>query len=193
MIEIDRAVYQVDGHAYFVTFSCYRRMSLLGRDHCKRIVLGNLDTLAWNYKIGVSGYCLMPNHVHALLRPTEAKEMGPFIQQWKRLTSHAIQEFLHLGGSDDSSPYGKRATDARGEIHVWQPRHYPFNVFTIHKAIQKLEYMHRNPVKAGLVSDPCDWPWSSAAYFLKNRPSPVRLTPLDGPITFESSRFRRRQ
>jgi putative transposase len=192
MTRPDRTIYQVDGHAFFVTFCCYRRLSLLGRDQCKRIVLGNLDTLAWNYKIGVAGYCLMPNHVHALFRPIEAKALGPFIQQWKRLTSHAIQAFFHLGRSDDRSPFGKFVKDDNGEIHVWQPKHYPFNVFTIRKAIQKLEYMHNNPVKAGLVSDPCAWPWSSAAYFLQNRPSPVRLVPLDGPIVFEAKRYGKR-
>jgi putative transposase len=179
-----RKIFDIEGHAFFVTFSCYRRLSLLGRDRCKRIVLGNLDTLSWRHQVGVVGYCVMPNHVHALLRPVETGLLSTFMQQWKRLTSDAIQQFLHLGQADDFSPFSKYVRDNTGTIHVWQPKYYPFNVFTPKKALEKLEYMHNNPVKAGLVKDPCDWPWSSAAYFLKGKASPVRLVPMDGPIVF---------
>ena len=43
----------------------------------------------------------------------------------------------------------------------WQARYYDFNVWTEAKRIEKLRYIHRNPVKRGLVQDPEDWPWSS--------------------------------
>jgi putative transposase len=51
--------------------------------------------------------------------------------------------------------------------HIWQKRFYDFNVWTEHKRIEKLRYMHRNPVKPGLAESPELWPWSSfRAYFL---------------------------
>ena len=45
--------------------------------------------------------------------------------------------------------------------HFWQERYYDFNVRTPKKKIEKLRYIHRNPVKRGLVEKPEDWPWSS--------------------------------
>ena len=57
-----------------------------------------------------------------------------------------------------------------------------FNIYTLRKAIQKLEYMHTNPVRAGLAGDPCEWPWSSARDWLFGKPSPVPIVALDGPI-----------
>src|SRR5581483_5941462 len=45
--------------------------------------------------------------------------------------------------------------------HFWQRRYYDFNVRTAKKRIEKLKYMHRNPVKRGLVKAPEDWRWSS--------------------------------
>ena len=45
--------------------------------------------------------------------------------------------------------------------HVWQRRFYDFNVWTERKRIEKLRYMHRNPVKRGLVLEPEQWRWSS--------------------------------
>jgi len=48
-----------------------------------------------------------------------------------------------------------------GAKHFWQTRFYDFNVFTEKKRIEKLRYMHRNPVKRGLVGSPEQWRWSS--------------------------------
>jgi putative transposase len=44
---------------------------------------------------------------------------------------------------------------------IWQPRFYDFNVWTEDKRIEKLSYMHRNPVTCGLVVEPQQWRWSS--------------------------------
>ena len=43
---------------------------------------------------------------------------------------------------------------------LWNRRFHPFNVHTEEKRREKLNYMHNNPVKRGLVSSPGDWPWS---------------------------------
>ena len=43
--------------------------------------------------------------------------------------------------------------------------YYAFNLFTVKKAEEKLEYMHLNPVRAGLVEHSCQWRWSSARYW----------------------------
>ena len=49
--------------------------------------------------------------------------------------------------------------------HVWQARFYDFVVFTEKKRVEKLRYMHRNPVKRGLVLEPQQWAWSSYQYY----------------------------
>ena len=51
--------------------------------------------------------------------------------------------------------------NTRLEEQVWENRYYDFNVFSSHKLIEKLEYIHMNPVTAGLVNAPADWRWSS--------------------------------
>ena len=59
--------------------------------------------------------------------------------------------------------------------HIWQKRFYDFNVWTEHKRIEKLRYMHRNPVQRGLVASPELWRWSSfRAYFL-GEGGPVKI------------------
>ncbi len=52
-----------------------------------------------------------------------------------------------------------------GREHFWQARYYDFNVFTATKRIEKLKYIHRNPVKRELVERPEDWAWSSFRHY----------------------------
>jgi putative transposase len=47
----------------------------------------------------------------------------------------------------------------------WQRRFYDFNVWSQKKKVEKLAYMHQNPVKRRLVQNPRDWPWSSCAFY----------------------------
>ena len=51
------------------------------------------------------------------------------------------------------------------EEPIWQARYYDFNIFSEQKLREKVEYMHNNPVRAGLVSEPLGWPWSSARFW----------------------------
>lgn len=52
---------------------------------------------------------------------------------------------------------------------IWQPRYYGFNIWSRCKVEEKLDYMHLNPVRAGLVSRAVDWPWSSARWYLEHK------------------------
>ena len=51
---------------------------------------------------------------------------------------------------------------------VWQRRYLPFNVFAQRKHMEKLDYMHNNPVNKGLVSSPDQWPWSIFRFYYLN-------------------------
>jgi putative transposase len=49
--------------------------------------------------------------------------------------------------------------------HIWQRRFYDFVVFSEKKRVEKLRYMHRNPVQRGLVLRPEEWGWSSFRHY----------------------------
>ena len=58
---------------------------------------------------------------------------------------------------------------------IWQKRFYDFNVWSAKKHAEKLEYIHSNPVKRGLVERPEQWPWSSFRAYLYGETGPVRV------------------
>jgi|ERR1035437_5117424 putative transposase len=73
--------------------------------------------------------------------------------------------------------WSRRWNKRGGREHFWQARYYDFNVWTKRKRVEKLRYMHRNPVKRGLVEKPEDWAWSSFRHY---------LTGVEGVVEIES-------
>jgi putative transposase len=71
----------------------------------------------------------------------------------------------------------RKLHDLAGGAAFWQKRYYDFNVFGERKRVEKLRYMHRNPVKRGLVENPEDWKWSSYRHY---------LTRIEGVVEIES-------
>ena len=79
------------------------------------------------------------------------------MQQWKRLSSHNIGVLIR-------SKFVHYAEKISPDDPFWQARYYSFNLYSEEKVRDKLTSMHENPVRAGLVAEPCDWAFSSARY-----------------------------
>jgi putative transposase len=60
----------------------------------------------------------------------------------------------------------------------WQPRFFDFNVWSQKKLVEKLHYMHMNPLKRNLVTHPRDWPWSSFQFYSKPQSGLIRIDPI---------------
>jgi hypothetical protein len=70
---------------------------------------------------------------------------------------------------------------------IWQKRFYDFNVSTSKKRIEKLRYMHRNPVKRGLAEKPEDWDWSSFRAYAFQQVALVGVNCQEWPLTISYS------
>jgi putative transposase len=88
-----RRIYDREGHAQFLTFSCYRRRRLLDHDRAKKIVLGTLAAQLRRLSGCCIGFVVMPNHVHAVVWLPPA-ELGEFMKQWKRTSSLRIKRLF---------------------------------------------------------------------------------------------------
>jgi putative transposase len=153
-----RRIFDDELHAHFVTFSCYQHRQLLATDQAKRIVLGVLSSQIIARDGRYVGFVIMPDHVHAVVWFPRIGQISVFMQQWKRISSHHIREFMHREMTAYSDKIGS-------DDPVWQPKYYDFNLFNEEKVREKLQYMHENPVRKGLAPSICDWAWSSARFY----------------------------
>ena len=127
---------------HFVTFSCYGRLPLLDTSHARTTFEHVLERVRRWYGLFITGYVVMPEHVHLLVSEPERSTLTIALQMLKQ---NASRELGH----------------ARALPRFWQRRYYDFNVWSEEKRVEKLRYLHRNPVTRGLVSRPEDWLWSS--------------------------------
>ena len=134
--------YQQTGEFHFLTFSCYRRRAYLSAVPARELFEDALERIRRRYHFVVAGYVVMPEHVHLLINEPR-----------RALFSKAIQA-LKLSVSLRSR-----------ERPFWQAHYYDFNVSTHEKFVEKLRYIHRNPVGRGLVQKPEDWKWSSFRHY----------------------------
>src|SRR5690349_20250470 len=83
--------YQNQHCLHFITFSCYRRMQLLGSAHARDVFERELERVREWYGICVVGYVAMPEHVHLLIGEPERNELSIAIQMLKQITSRKLR------------------------------------------------------------------------------------------------------
>ncbi len=104
----------------------------------------------------------MPEHAHLLISEPPQGTPSTILQKLKLRVARRLRK-RKRSVSLAQIPLPFEA--AREPRAFWQARFYDFNVYTRRKKIEKLHYMHTNPVVRGLVNHPKDWPWSSWGYF----------------------------
>ena len=97
----------------------------------------------------VLAWVIMPNHVHVLIDPAEP--ISKTIQGWKSFTARWLLAHNGRLGLGIPDPH-----------HVWMREYWDRFIRDDDHLRATIDYIHRNPVKAGLCREPRDWPWSSA-------------------------------
>jgi putative transposase len=156
-------------HLHFITCSCYRRWPLLDSPRARDRFLSTLEQTRLRYRFVVVGYVVMPEHIHLLISEPSVGNPSTVMQVLKQRTARAL-----LPRRKRRDPRQPALFDQKTRT-FWQARFYDFNVWSARKRIEKLRYMHRNPVKRGLVAQPEQWRWSSYRFYLLDEPGMVRM------------------
>ena len=143
------------GYLHFITFSCYQRRPIFGTARRRDLFVEILEQVRRSYKFVIIGYVVMPEHVHLLLGEPERANPSVVIQVLKQRYSRRLRRALRRVDPAQGWLWGGERTA------IWQRRFYDFVVWTERKRVEKLRYIHRNPLKRGLVQKPEQWKWSS--------------------------------
>ena len=155
-------------HLHYITGSCYHRLPRLGRGARRDLFLRILEQTRRRYRFVVVGYVVMPEHFHLLISEPEVGDPSVVMKVVKERFARQV----HAKKSSKS----QLGLWPEGETErIWQKRFYDFNVWSEGKRIEKLRYMHRNPVKRGLVREPEQWAWSSFRSYAYGEPGKVRI------------------
>ena len=150
-----RFIEQKHGSCFFITTSFRDHARLGDVPGVYEVLAKSLKFCVEKYKALLPGYVFMPSHIHLML-VIEGDSLADFMRDFKKFVS---QKGIRDCGVTDS--------------YVWKYRYDRVTVYTEEIFRQKLEYIHRNPVKAGLCERDEQWGWSSASDYVTDLSSPI--------------------
>ena len=118
----------------------------------------------------------MPEHIHLLISEPACGTPSTVMQVLKQRVSRRLRRKSRKSTSLRQISFHFRSSN-HSLPQFWQPRFYDFNVWSQKKVVEKLQYMHLNPVKRKLVTHPKQWPWSSFSFYAGKGTSIVRIDP----------------
>ncbi len=179
--------FNIFGHAHFVTTNTHHRRHIFRNEKCCEILISEINFYRNKLRFKLIGYCIMLDHLHMIIWWDPGTVPHLVVSAiMHRIKNHSARSIIdsvyHTGGQGPLTlpprvrlGQGTQATRAeyphkrmsRQQYQVWQPSFYDFNIYSEDMLHQKLDYIHLNPVRAGLVRDPVDWKYSSARnYYL---------------------------
>ena len=165
----------VPGEAHYLTISCFQERSFLSRDRTRQYVIDALEKARERFHFHLWAYVIMPNHVHLLLFPLEEEYNMGKIETALKLS--VLRRALHYLRTHNPDGLRLLETGQHDTPHrFWQQGNgYDVNVESREAAYEIGQYVHNNPVRAGLCEEPEDWFWSSAAEWKEAGSGPLRV------------------
>ena len=163
---VRRKNYIALGEIFFWTATINKWQHLLWKDDYKNVIINSLQYLSDSGKVDVFAFVIMPNHIHIIWRINEMNGKETAQGSFLKYTAHEFKKMLKSDTDNNLASYA--VTAANKSYEFWQRDSLAVHLYTKKVAYQKLDYVHYNPCtdRWHLVSDPCDYIYSSAKYYM---------------------------
>lgn len=162
------------GALYFMTFTVVGWIDLFSRKIYRDILLKNMQHCREHKGLKIGAYVIMSNHIHVIWQSGKGK-MSDVLRDFK---SYSTKEFIQAINVNAESrkdwllymfQYYAKRTNMNKEFKIWTNDNHPEEIFSEDFMKTKLDYIHGNPVRAGLVEKPEDYLYSSASNYIKGK------------------------
>jgi|SRR3972149_9095025 len=156
------------GHPYFITTTVVEWTNVFKNSLYFDILCKSLVFCKEKFTCRLLAYCLMPNHIHLIVWPSLNTAISDFMRDFKKYTAVQVRMLLEKDGEIELlDVLRKNARGMRGQIFkLWKSRFDDLILTKTETINTKINYIHDNPVRKGLVSKPEDWFYSSARDYL---------------------------
>ena len=147
---------------YFITATTQYWLPLFSNPEVANIAFETLRFLQQEKRVKIYAYCLMENHLHLIL---SAEKPGKEIGNFKSFVARKCIDYYKENGNQyilKQLRVQKVETESDRDYQFWQMGVHPKRIQDRDMLIQKVEYIHQNPVKRGYVDLPEHWRYSSA-------------------------------
>ena len=153
---------------YFLTFTVTDWVDVFTRFNYKKIIIESLDFCKKNKGLRLYAWCLMTNHLHLVCSIDEPFKMSDFLRDYKKHTAKELLSEIQLSAEsrkewmlyrfEYAGKFDKRITNYR----FWQDTNHPIEMDSTALIEERINYIHENPVRTGIVANAEDYLFSSA-------------------------------
>ena len=153
---------------YFLTFTVTDWVDVFTRRNYRDIIAESLAYCRKNKGLQLFAWCLMTNHIHMVCTTDPPFKISDFMRDFKKFTAKSV--LFDIQSLPESRKdwmlyrfeFAGKFDNRIGKYRFWQDKSHPIELTTTEMIEQKINYIHENPVKTGLVSDAEDYLYSSA-------------------------------
>ncbi len=154
----------IPGNVYFLTTSIVYKMDVFTYSEFCQVILESFSFCQKNKELELYAYVIMPNHIHFIAG--HQTNIIPVIRDFKHFTANQIIKLVkHFNRTYLLDYFAKAGKIVGQKFQVWEHKNYPEHIFSESFFLEKFNYIHKNPIKRGLVEKPEDWIYSSARYY----------------------------
>ncbi|WP_192346236.1 transposase [Algoriphagus sp. Y33] len=157
---------------YFVTFTIVEWIDLFTRKHYRDILVDSLKYCQNNKGLDLCAFCIMSSHIHLIIGRNSEPTIESIIRDFKKFTSTEIVKSIQTSQDESRKEFllnHFRKAGAKNSnntvFQLWQQHNHPIELNTNEKISRCLNYIHQNPVVAGLVYSAEDYIYSSASNY----------------------------
>lgn len=159
---------------YFVTFTVVYWLDVFTRQEYRDVFLDSIRYCQQNKGLHVFAYCVMSNHVHLIISRQGEQKLQDVIRDIKKYTSVKIIDAIGRNPQESRKElllwlFEKAGTANSNNVRFqfWQQHSHPIELNTNEKLDRRLDYIHNNPVVAGIVRHPEEYLYSSAGNYAR--------------------------
>jgi len=161
---------------HFITMTLVEWIDLFNREKYKEIIIDNLKFCAENKGLIIHAYVIMSNHIHMIVRTESDHKLSQVIRDFKRYTAKVIYETLKKDKHESRKNWMLWILESQGEksssnehMKVWRHENHPVPLDSGNMLEQRIDYIHLNPVRAGICGAPEYYIYSSASAYRGER------------------------
>ena len=147
---------------YFITLTIHKWVDLLTRNIYKDLLVDNLIYCQKHKGLEIYAWCIMTNHLHLIVARNAEPTLSDIMRDFKKYTSKALYKELSDNIHESRKEWLTELLSSSTGISMWRSGNHPIELWSNAVIDQKLNYIHNNPVVAGMVYKPEDYLYSSA-------------------------------
>ena len=153
----------ISEYPHFFTATNLEWKKLFSRDKYKNIIIESMRFLVKNKRVIIYGFVIMENHIHIIWQLQAGKKREDVQRDFLKYTAQQIKKDMRNNHPEDLINYKVNAKDRKYQF--WERNPLSIEIWSEKILLQKLKYIHENPVRSGLCKYPDDYKYSSALFY----------------------------